>query len=253
MVTLRQPYRCAIAVMAKAPQSGHSKTRLVPPLDPESAAALSAAFLRDTTGNIALAAQDAPLVGYVAYAPAGTEKLFDGTLAPGTRLLLADGSGPMSSRVQQLGRSLLHALQATLSLGFHAACLLSADSPTLPTQLLRRAAASLAAPGDRIVLGPAEDGGYYLLGTKVPHAHLFEDIDWSTEKVAAQTRARARALGVEIVELPSWYDVDDQASLRRLVAELAGRSDRGLAPYAARATADCVRRLNIADRLAAVA
>jgi len=254
MSTLRQPYRCAIAVMAKAPQSGRSKTRLVPPLDQESAAALSAAFLRDTTGNVALAARDAPLVGYVAYTPAGAERLFDGTLAPGTRLLLADGSGLMSARVQHLGRSLLHALQAILSLGFPAVCLLNADGPTLPTELLRRAAASLAAPGDRIVLGPAEDGGYYLLAAKAPHPHLFEDIAWSTAIVAAQTRARARLLGVEVVELPSWYDVDDHASLRWLVAELAGRrNDGALAPYAAPATADCVRRLNIADRLAAVA
>src|SRR6185437_3077418 len=113
-----QPYRCAIVVMAKAPQCGRSKTRLVPPLDPETAAALSAAFLRDTTANVALAAQDAPLAGYVAYAPAGAEMLFDGILAPGTRLLLADGSKPMPPRVQNFGRALLHALEAALSMEF---------------------------------------------------------------------------------------------------------------------------------------
>jgi len=238
--------------MAKAPRSGHAKTRLVPPLDPDSAAALSAAFLRDTTGNIALAAQGTPVEGYIAYAPAGTERLFDGILEPGTQLLLADGSTPMPLGVQGLGRSLLHALEAALSIGFPTACLLNADGPTLPTELLRRAATLLAAPGDRIVLGPAEDGGYYLLGAKAPHVHLFEDIAWSTDQVAAQTRARARALGVEVVELPFWYDVDDHASLQRLLAELARPADGPLAPYAAPATADCVHRLNIAERLAAI-
>ena len=247
-----QPYRCAIVVMAKAPQSGRSKTRLVPPLDPDTAAALSAAFLRDTTGNITLAGHDALLAGYVAYAPAGAERLFDGILAPGTRLLLADGSTPMPLRVQGLGRSLLHALQAALSIGFSTACLLNADGPTLPTELLRRAATLLAAPGDRIVLGPAEDGGYYLLGAKAPHPHLFEDIAWSTDQVAAQTRARARAVGVEVVELPFWYDVDDHASLQRLLAELIRPAAGPLTPYAAPATADCVHRLHIAERLAAV-
>jgi len=247
-----QSSQCAIVVMAKAPQSGHSKTRLVPPLDPDTAAALSAAFLRDTTGNITLAARDAPLTGYVAYAPAGAERLFEGILAPGTRLLLADGRKSMPQSVQGLGRSLLHALQAALSMGFPTACLLNADGPTLPTELLRRAATLLAAPGDRIVLGPAEDGGYYLLGAKAPHAHLFEDIDWSTDQVAAQTRARARALEIEVVELPFWYDVDDSASLQRLLAELVRPADGLLVPYAAPATADCVHRLNIAERLAAV-
>ena len=86
---------CAIGVMAKAPRPGFSKTRLCPPLRPDQAARLSAAFLRDITENIALAARDAPIAGYIAYAPAGAEASFEGHLAPGTRLLLADGSPPM--------------------------------------------------------------------------------------------------------------------------------------------------------------
>ena len=84
--------------------------------------------------------------------------------------------------------------------GFGAVCLLNSDSPTLPTALLVRAARALLAPGERVVLGPAEDGGYYLLGMKQPHAHLFADIAWSTDSVAAATRARAAALGLEVVD-----------------------------------------------------
>jgi hypothetical protein len=82
------------------------------------------------------------------------------------------------------------------------------------------AATVLAAPGDRIVLGPSTDGGYYLIGLKRPHRRLFEDIDWSTERVAAQTLARARELDLAIHHLPSWYDVDDLAALRVLMGEL---------------------------------
>ena len=233
--------RCAIAVMAKAPRPGLSKTRLVPPLDPAGAAALSAAFLRDITENIA----DAGLVGCVAYAPAGEAALFDGVLARGTTLLLADGSPPMPPRVHGFGRSLLHALQAALA-DHSSARLLNSDSPTLPTALLRRAADALAAPGDRVVLGPAEDGGYYLIGAKATHVHLFEDIDWSTDRVAEQTRDRTRALGLELVELPSWYDVDDRASLSRLLADLEAPPGGALTPYPAPATMACVRRLGLA-------
>jgi hypothetical protein len=108
---------CAIAVMAKAPRPGQVKTRLVPPLTAISAATLSASFLRDITENIALAANDAAIHGYVAYAPAGFENAFDGMLADGTRLVLADGVGVSVSGVEGFGRSLLHAAQALLAKG----------------------------------------------------------------------------------------------------------------------------------------
>ena len=82
---------CAIAVMAKAPRPGRCKTRLTPPLAPDQAAALSAAFLRDTTENIVTAGHAQKIHPWAAYAPAGSEHLFDGHLAHGTRLVLADG------------------------------------------------------------------------------------------------------------------------------------------------------------------
>ena len=86
---------CTIGVMAKAPIPGRAKTRLTPLLTPQEAAALSAAFLRDVTENVRLAARRAPIQGCIAYAPAGAEALFDGHLAEGTGLVLADGSPPL--------------------------------------------------------------------------------------------------------------------------------------------------------------
>lgn len=240
---------CAIGVMAKAPQPGSSKTRLCPPLTHEQAAALSAAFLRDTTENIALAARQTPLAGYIAYAPRGAEALFEGHLAAETGLLLADGSPPMPGSVQGLGKCLLHAVMAMLAQGHASAVLLNSDSPTLPTEFLVRTARALASPAPRIVLGPAEDGGYYLLGMRAAHARLFEDIPWSTDRVAALTRARAAALGLEVVELPCWFDVDDEASLRRLaepVPPTAG--ERG---YPAPFTRQALRRMGPELRQAA--
>jgi rSAM/selenodomain-associated transferase 1 len=222
---------CAIGVMAKAPQPGKSKTRLCPPLQPEEAAALSAAFLYDTTSGIQRAARAAPITGYAAYAPHGTQALLTPHLASGTKLVLADGSGVAAPGVSGFGLCLLHAIEGMLGDGHAAACVLSSDSPTLPSRLLVEAAAALLAPGERVVLGPSDDGGYYLLGMKARHAALFADIAWSTDSVAETTRRRARETGLELVEIETWFDVDDGAALARLLRE-AGK-DANPATYAA--------------------
>lgn len=253
MRTDRRPV-CAMAVMAKAPRPGQSKTRLVPPLLPEQAANLSAAFLRDITENIALAGRLAGIYGCVAYAPVGFEGLFDGHLAPGTGLILADGAPVMAERVRGFGRCLLHAVQSLLSGGFESACVVNSDSPTLPTSILVQAATILEKPGDHAVLGPAADGGYYLLGVKQAHLHLFEDIAWSTSSVAERTALRAREIGLELTLLPTWYDVDDAKSLERLRHELAQGGDAtglGLKPFAAPASAAYLNALSLAETIPA--
>jgi glycosyltransferase A (GT-A) superfamily protein (DUF2064 family) len=88
-------------------------------------------------------------------------------------------------------------------------------------------------PGDRVVLGPADDGGYYLIGLKTPHSELFDRIDWSTDRVFDQTMRRAVKIGAEVKLLPSGYDVDDPSTLQRLCGELlSGNASRkpGIAP-----------------------
>jgi hypothetical protein len=233
---------CAIGVMAKAPQPGRSKTRLCPPLEPEQAARLSEAFLRDMFGIIARAARQAPIAGYAAYAPFGTEAQVAALLPPGMGLVLADGTSPMPPGVHGFGRCLLHAVQGMLARGHPTACVLNSDSPTLPVSALVQAAQALLAPGERIVLGAAEDGGYYLLGMQRPHARLFADIAWSTGKVAEASRNRAAELGLDVVELPAWYDVDDAASLLRLMQSIGADNPD---PYPAPATQAALRRLGL--------
>ena len=233
---------CAIGVMAKAPQSGRSKTRLCPPLTPDQAASLSAAFLRDTTANILEAGRSAPIIAYAAYTPAGAEPVLAPCLADGTALVLADGGGPAADGVEGFGRCLLQAIEGMLAHGHEAACVLSSDTPTLPTRILVEAAERLLAPGDRAVLGACDDGGYYILGLKRAHAHLFAGIAWSTDTVADATRARAAEIGLDLVELEPWYDVDDAASLRALVRETGG--------YTALETRAVLARLPAASALA---
>ncbi|HBK08682.1 MAG TPA: DUF2064 domain-containing protein [Acetobacteraceae bacterium] len=240
--------QCAIGVMAKAPRPGFSKTRLCPPLRPEQAAGLSAAFLRDITENIAAASRSASIAGYIAYAPAGLEMLFHGHLAAGTRLVLADGSVSVPDDVAGFGRCLLQAVQAMLRHGHRSAVVLNSDSPTLPTSFLVRTAEALAADGDRVVLGPADDGGYYLLGMKAPHARLFADIAWSTDSVAAATRDRAAELRLEVIELPVWYDVDDRQSLDRLAQAVRANAATTPPPYPAPFTAAALERIGLQPR-----
>lgn len=225
----------AFAVMAKAPLVGAVKTRLVPPLSAEDAAALGAAFLQDAAGNILAAAQSAPVAGYVAFAPADAAPLFRG--------LLPEAIGLLPSRRAGLAASLYDATKDLLAAGHDAVCLVNADSPNLPTGFLVEAARNLLKPGQRLVLGPAEDGGYYLIGLKRAHRRLFEDIDWSTERVFGQTLDRAAELGLEAVALPHWYDVDDAASLRRLGDELLGHAGTP-EQYAAPCTVAFLRRFH---------
>jgi glycosyltransferase A (GT-A) superfamily protein (DUF2064 family) len=245
---------CAIAVMAKAPRAGAVKTRLCPPLSPEEARSMSAAFLRDVTENIRQAAAQAPVRGFVAFAPAGTEALFDGCLAPGTGLVLADGAIEAPPNVAGFGLCLLHAVRSLLDLGFGAACVLNADSPTLPRAFLRELVSSLLRPGgDRAVMGPAEDGGYYVLGLKAAHAGMFADIAWSTDRVAEETRARSAELGLDLTELPPWFDVDGPVALRRLMDEAdppPWQPGGSSVPFAAPATMDVLAPLRLSGRIA---
>ncbi|MBA3806432.1 MAG: TIGR04282 family arsenosugar biosynthesis glycosyltransferase, partial [Acidobacteria bacterium] len=203
---------CALAVMIKAPRAGAVKTRLVPPLDHEEAARLSVCFLRDTALNIADVASIGAAEGVAVYTPVGAESAFDGLLHAGFNLV--------AQRGESFGERLFHAAEDLLALGYRSLCLIDSDSPTLPGSFLVDAVRWLAQPGDRIVLGPSDDGGYYLIGLKHAHARLFEDITWSTDQVLGQTIERARELELEISLLPAWFDVDDGATLGRLCDEL---------------------------------
>jgi rSAM/selenodomain-associated transferase 1 len=218
---------CGIAFMAKASAPGRAKTRLVPPLTFDEAANLNTAFLRDVADNVLLAARhfanlaapQAGIAGYAAYGPPGSEEFFHRTLPRSIGLI--------GAWLPNFGDCLFATISEIFARGHASAVVLNADSPTLPTALLIETAAALARPGDRAVLGPSNDGGYYLLGLKAAHRRMFDNIDWSTERVAEQTRERAGEIGLEVHTLPVWYDVDDIDGLRRLHAELSGEDFAG--------------------------
>jgi hypothetical protein len=122
-----------------------------------------------------------------------------------------------------LGQRLTRAMDRAFGLGAKGVLLLGADSPTLPTGFLNRAVASLVEHD--AVLGPCEDGGYYLLGIRRRLPMLFERIDWGSAHVADQTRQRAAEAGIDLHALPSWYDLDRFDDLKRAARDLAETAD----------------------------
>lgn len=215
-------------IMCKAPRLGRAKSRLAAAVGKEAAAELSACFLRDVAAAIEAVAERIPCRGYGVYAPAGSEAELRHLLPPSFGLLLQVDA--------DFGNVLHGAMRDLLAAGHDCVALVNGDSPTLPPRLLAHAIDALRRPGDRLVLGPASDGGYYLIGLKHPHQRLFEDIPWGTETVARLTFERAAQIGLEAVALPEWYDVDDAETLAWLRAELAGRSERFKGGGAAAAT-----------------
>jgi len=185
-----------LAVFAKAPAPGRVKTRLRPALDDEQAARLAAAFVRDTLHKAARLGP--PVTVYYA----GDRALLT-PLAPPDVRWAEQGGGDLGARMARVPAPCL---------------ILGADSPHLPLPLLRAALAAL--PLYDVVLGPAEDGGYYLIGLRAPQPALFEEVAWSTGEVLAQTLARADALGLAVHQTPPWYDLDTPADLHRLARDL---------------------------------
>jgi len=223
--------------MTKAPRAGKVKTRLSPPLTPEEAAALNICFLRDTSAAIARASAEGLAQGVGVYTPVGLEDAWADILPHDFYLVPQRGDA--------FGERLTLASEDLLKVGFTSVCLIDSDSPTVPVQAYADAARLLAQPGDRIVFGPSDDGGYYLIGMKQLHRRVFEEIDWSTERVAEQTLERAAEAGVEVKLLPTCFDVDDRVTLHRLCDELLGGKappDRFAAPETRRFLEEIIAR-----------
>jgi rSAM/selenodomain-associated transferase 1 len=208
----------AIGIICKAPQPGRAKTRLATAIGAVAASELSACFLRDVAAAIDAVPETLGRRGYGVYAPAGVEHIMRDLLPATFGLLLQVGD--------DLGDVLFGAARDLLSDGHDCVLLVNGDSPTLPARFLVQAIETLREPGDRMVLGPASDGGYYLIGLKHAHRRLFTEIAWGTETVARSTCERAAEIGLAMTLLPEWYDIDDIEALGWLKDELAGNSTR---------------------------
>src|SRR6478609_1980860 len=227
------PTLCALAIMTKAPRAGTVKTRLQPPLTAEEAAQLNVCFLRDIAAAIVSTGGESKGVGV--FTPVGCEEGYMNIL-PSDFVLIPQ-------RGDSFGERLMNAATDLLRVGFESCCLINSDSPTVTADAFRQAMVKLQGADNRIVLGPSDDGGYYLIGMRKVHRRLFEDIVWSTERVFTQTLERARELTLSVRVLPKFYDVDDAMALRRLCGELLDGKSDDVAPVTKEFVAGLVTRV----------
>ena len=229
--------RPAVIVMAKAPRPGEAKTRLSPPLAHAEAARLASCFFADTFSLASGVAEEV----IVAYAPADGRASLEEALrvaspeeALGDALRLEEALSDtlwLEQRGGDLGERLDGVVGRAAERGFGPLLLVGADSPTLPPAFLTSALEALAAGRAEVAHGGTEDGGYYAVGLRAPAPGLFDSVEWSTPRAYQQTARNAARLGLRLLELPRWYDVDTPADLTRLRAELADDEDaRGRAP-----------------------
>jgi uncharacterized protein len=197
--------RSAVAIMAKAPSPGQVKTRLCPPLSHGEAAELYRCFLLDKIAQVNALQRAAPVISYT---PAECKPVFE-DLTPAHFMLIPQ-------RGDDLGARLLSTFDQLFHHGYTQVMVIDSDTPTLPTAYLERALMLIAERANDVVLGPTEDGGYYLIGLRQSHRKLFERMAWSTSQVFSETRRRSEQDGLTVACTESWYDVDTPDDLARL-------------------------------------
>jgi rSAM/selenodomain-associated transferase 1 len=189
----------AVAILAKAPVPGTAKTRLIPSIGAHAAAVLQER-LTEHTVETATAADIGPLTLWCT--PDLAHASFQDLAARLPVVLKQQPDG-------DLGARMLGAIAA----GDVPTLVIGTDCPTFTTEILRAAAAAL--DDADVVLVPAEDGGYVLIGARATHPELFSGIAWGTASVVIETRERIAALGLTCSELPALWDVDTEADLAR--------------------------------------
>jgi rSAM/selenodomain-associated transferase 1 len=184
----------ALGLFARWPRPGEAKTRLAAATSPPWAADIALAFLRDSLQRLGAVEARRTLV----FTPPDAGELFRA---------VAGSAYQLRPQIEgDLGRRLAAYLGAALAEGAERVVVVGADSPTLPVDYVQAALEQLGRAD--VVLGPATDGGYYLLGCARRLPPLFEGIPWGGSEVASATVARVRAAGLQLALLPPWYDVD---------------------------------------------
>ena len=197
----------AVVVMARAPVSGRTKTRLQPGLTPEQSAAVSQAFLRDT---IDLAVSLPQYTPFLAFTPRKERQLFESLAPPGMELIEQAGG--------DLGKRMYHLMHGLEAREYSPVVLIGTDIPTLQPATLLQAVAALKTAD--LCLGPARDGGYYLIGARHADKRIFEDIPWSTATVLKLTVGKARESGLATTLLEQYGDIDTFEDLNQLDSDI---------------------------------
>lgn len=210
----QQTATAALVIFAKAPITGQVKTRLCPPLTPDEAATLHGSFVLDTLerSKAAVTKLRLPMDRYLACAPDASHVFFKiMEERHGVRVLDQVG--------EDLGERMAQAFTTIFARGYKQVLIVGTDVPSLSLVHYQQALVLLTTHD--LVLGPAHDGGYYIVGLTQAIPELFVDIPWSTSQVLALTKQKAQALGLKTALLPEWRDVDTIEDLHSLIAEQA--------------------------------
>ncbi len=207
----------ALVIFAKAPIPGQVKTRLCPPLTPDEAATLHGSFVLDTLERtkVAAAKLKLPIDRYLACAPSVTHVFFK-IMEERQGVKLIDQVG------DDLGTRMNQAFQTVFAHGYRQVVLMGTDVPTLPLDHFKQALTSLE--NQDLVLGPAIDGGYYLIGLKRMAAELFADIPWSTDQVLRLTQEKAARIGLKTSLIHPWRDIDTLTDLEVFIEACAAET-----------------------------
>ena len=210
--TSRLTPHAALVIFAKAPIPGEVKTRLCPPLTPDEAATLHGSFVLDMLERtkLAVAKLQLPFHRYLACAPS-SELVFFKIMEERQGVRLLDQVG------ENLGQRMHRTFVDLFAKGYTHVIIMGTDVPTLPLSVYQEAFTMLGRSD--VVLGPALDGGYYLIGLKQPAEQLFTGVPWSTDQVLAVTQQQANALGLSVELTTAWRDVDTIEDLQSLITE----------------------------------
>ena len=200
----------ACVLLARAP-SAPGKTRLTATLSNDDAVALRRALLLDTYDAVCAAGVDV----MVAFTP-------DDALVEFQALLTRSGRRLIPQRGADLGARMHAAIAEACARGADRVVLVGSDLPSLPPTHITDAFHGLETHD--VVIGPAADGGYYLIGLRQPREELFAGVEWGSARVLAQTVARAEALQLSVALIAPWFDVDTQADLRRVLTDAPPRA-----------------------------
>lgn len=202
-----------LLIFAKHPTPGEVMTRLCPPLTPEQAAAVQRACIRLLCER---AFRSWPVRPVLVISPDDAGPAFRRIVGPYIPII-TQGDG-------DLGARLTRASKAAMQDNAPQVLIIGSDSPTLPARMLTEARKQLKKSD--VVIGPCEDGGFYLIGLKRVDDNMLSNIDWSSDQVTSQTKERVAGCGMTVAMLEPWYDLDRPADLRRAVQDIRAADGR---------------------------
>lgn len=224
--------RRALIVFAKKPEAEKVKTRLVPPLTFEEAKDLYICFLKDSLVQYSRLASDLKFKIFLMITPDSAVDYFTEFINTIPELDAVHSNISIATQTgSDLGEKMFYAFDKVFAEKYVHSIIIGTDHPTLPDEYITKAYEEMDQSTNDCVIGPAEDGGYYLLGLKTIQKDYFADVAWSTENAFNHTLTNLIENQKTVQLLPIWYDVDDEGTLLKMLNELKQTNSNNIPKY----------------------